>query len=169
MVANSLLSAMLILAAAVMTACAAGSSGEATPEIEARDTVGAIGTVGPTVATTPQSFQVYSSQDAIDAFIAAGLEADAPTPLEVDGHSPLPPTFVEALRFQMPSFGDRTGRVFSFESPADLKAVKAYYEGFTDSQASLVFVKENLLLQISADVPAGTADAYRSALDNLAG
>jgi hypothetical protein len=160
---------VILALAAVTIACSPvpenGAAGEAAPEIEGADA--AIEKTAEATATITRPFRRYSSQDAIDAFIAAGLEAESATPLEVNGHSPLPPTFVEAQRFQMPSSGDRTARVFSFESVSDLQAVKAYYEGITGSQASLVIVKENLLLQVSTSIPANVADAYRNALDSL--
>lgn len=168
-VAAGVLLPVILALAAVTTACSPvqenGATAVTASEIEGTDAA-IEKTVAPT-ATITRPFRRYSSQDAIEAFIAVGLEAEAPTPLELDGHSPLPPTFVEAQRFQMPSSGDRTARVFSFESASDLQAVKAYYEGITGSQASLVIVKENLLLQVSASIPAEVADAYQGALDSL--
>lgn len=171
---NRLVLVTLALLAAATTACALDSGNGAeelsevtTPVIEGAATVALVEKADPSPTITERPFQRYTSQEAIDAFIAAGLEAESPTPLEVDGHSPLPPIFVEALRFQMPSFGDRTGRVFRFESAADLQAIKAYYEAFTGSQASHVFVKDNLLLQVSASMPADAVEAYQDALNSL--
>ena len=116
---------------------------------------------------TKQSFNKHTPQDGINAFVAAGLEVETPVRLEVDGHSPLPPTFVEALRFQIPEFEGRSGRIFSFESAEELQMVSDYYEGIAGTQASYIIVKDNLLVQISDDMPADLAEAYRDALEVL--
>lgn len=149
----------------IATACDIGQKNLAAISGEATQEVKATGTVEPTL--TEKSFQLHTIQDALEAFKAAGLEVQSPVPLEVDGHSPLPLTFVEAQRFQMPAANGRTGRIFSFESEGDLQPVRAYYEQFTGTQANSVIVKDNLLLQIGASMPAELANAYRDALESL--
>lgn len=150
---------------AVVSACNVGQNNSNV--VETREVVQEFESTIVQPTSIERSFQQYSSQNAIDAFKAAGLEVQNPIALVPDDHSPLPPTFVEAQRFQMPALDGRTGRIFSFESENDLQAVQEYYEQFTGAQANLVIVKDNLLLQISAETPADLANAYRDALKTL--
>lgn len=171
---NAIISFMfLLLSMVLLIACGSGQEIDdaqvtvaVVQEVEITKAV-EIDTADGPAKPTESSFYKYTSQDAIDAFVAAGLEADNPVPLELDGHSPLPPTFVEAQRFQMPALEGRSGRIFSFESEGELQMVRDYYEGFTGAQANIVIVSDNLLLQISADAPEELADAYRAALETL--
>lgn len=99
-------------------------------------------------------FDKYTSQDAIDAFQAAGLEAENPTAIDPNEDNPVPKTFVEGQRFLIPSMGeDRGGRVFSFASEGELAQLRDYYEGFSGMLGSWVSVKDNLVLQVSVDLP----------------
>lgn len=147
---------------------------EATVEVEVTRLVEVMVTVTPSpspeASPTAEAaeFQKYTSQDAIDAFIAAGLEAESPEPVDPNDQSPLPKTFVEAQRFFIPSLGeDRGGRVFSFANQRELDIVRDYYEAFTGALASWVFVKDNLIVQIAADYPREQALLYETVLGSL--
>ena len=100
----------LMLSMILSAACVSGQeiddgqgTGGINQEVEITKAVEIATTDNPVVTPTERPFYIFTSQDAIDAFIANGLEVDNPVPLEMDGHSPLPPTFVEAQRFQVPA------------------------------------------------------------------
>lgn len=146
--------------------CACNNAGQSNFDVvETRVTIPETEPIITEPTPTQRSFQKYSSQDAINAFIAAGLELQNPVPLVADEHSPLPPTYVEAQRFQLPALDGRTGRIFSFESKSDMEPVRTYYEQFSGDQASILIVKDNLLLQINADAPTEIANAYRDVFE----
>mgnify|MGYP001117553000 CR=1 FL=1 len=118
--------------------------------------------------SAPREFQRYTSQDAINAFVAAGLEAESPTPIDPNEETLLPKTFVEGQRFLITSLGeDRGGRVFSFENEKELNAIKDYYEAFSGLFGSWVFVEANLVVQIGNDLPKAKAEQYERALAAL--
>ena len=163
-----------LLWAALAVACTAREEDKATEATdsdvqEAANTRAVEPVMTDTIDSVPteQSFNKHTVQDMIGAFRAAGLEVTSPVPLDLDGHSPLPPTFGAALRFQIPEFDGRSGRIFSFESEGELQMVRDYYAGITGTQGSHLFVKDNVLLQFSADMPSELADAYRDALEAL--
>ena len=123
-------------------------------------------TVEPTSA--PLNFSsTITPQDAIDAFKAAGLEAENVRAMTKDDYG-IAPMASEGLRFYIPSLGaDKGGRVMYYEDPAILQAAKTYYEELGKSSAiffSWVFVNENILVQINGDLPEEQALRYQSAL-----
>jgi hypothetical protein len=112
--------------------------------------------------------QPYTSEDAIAAFRTAGLEVGDTIMMDPNENSILPKTWVEAQRFLIPSLGeDRGGRVFSFANDDELKVIQDYYEGFTGVLANWVSVKDNLVLQIGADLPRDKWLEYEAAFQSL--
>lgn len=110
----------------------------------------------------------YTSDDAIDAFRAAGLEVGDTIPMDPNEETLAPKTWVEGQRFLIPSLGeDRGGRVMSFANDADLQVMQDYYEGFSGLLASWVSVKDNLLLQVSVDLPREQWLEYEAAFQSL--
>jgi hypothetical protein len=92
----------------------------------------------------PDTVRVLQSQDVVDAFVAAGLECEDPQPI--------------------------TGRIYIFDNPAELQQARTYYTrlGQDDpNRASWLFVKDNVLVQISGGVPQDQARAYGNALRQL--
>lgn len=117
------------------------------------------------------SFQKWTSSQATEAFVAAGLEAENLTPMTKDDYGMAPLVAVEGTRFFVPSICDDCGgRVMAFDSQEDLDAVKEYYVKLGEGSAlffSWVFVKDNLLVQINGDLPEEQARQYEAALNSL--
>lgn len=109
-----------------------------------------------------------SSTEVVQAFQDAGLEVGESYPVEEEpgwGERPIPKTYTEATRFTIPSLGgDAGGRVFVFATEGDLTAVRGYYEGLDDPLRPYVYVKGNVLLQLTNLLPEAEAERYSAAL-----
>lgn len=144
------------------------------------ESVGILPTRPPTLTDTPEptataeptsASLIFSStitpQDVIDAFKAAGLEAENVRAMTKDDYG-IAPMASEGLRFYIPSLGaDEGGRVMYYEDPVILQAAKTYYEELGKSSSiffSWVFVNGNILVQINGDLPEEQALRYQSAL-----
>ena len=117
----------------------------------------------------PGSTEPPSSADVIQAFRDAGLEVGRSYPVEQEpdwDQRPVPKTYEEATRFEIPSVGeDAGGRVFIFESEEDLIAVRDYYEGLPRSILPYVYAKGKVLLQINRNLPEAEAERYNAVLN----
>jgi uncharacterized membrane protein (UPF0127 family) len=117
----------------------------------------------------PGSTEPPSSADVIQAFRDAGLEVGRSYPVEQEpdwDQRPVPKTYEEASRFEIPSVGeDAGGRVFIFESEEDLIAVRDYYEGLPRSILPYVYAKGKVLLQINRNLPEAEAERYNAVLN----
>jgi uncharacterized membrane protein (UPF0127 family) len=117
----------------------------------------------------PGSTEPPSSADVIQAFRDAGLEVGRSYPVEQEpdwDQRPVPKTYEEASRFEIPSVGeDAGGRVFIFESEEDLVAVRDYYEGLPRSILPYVYAKGKVLLQINRNLPEAEAERYNAVLN----
>lgn len=118
-----------------------------------------------------QPFKKWTSDQAIKAFRAAGLEAEQSRPMTKDDYGMAPMTAIEGTRFLIPSLcEDCGGRVFSFASPEDLEMTRVFYVEIGRASAwlfSWVFVKDNILVQINGDLPEDDANQYQAALDAI--
>lgn len=118
-----------------------------------------------------RNYQKWQSSQVIDAFHAAGLEAEGVRPLEPADYGAAPLVADEGVRFLIPSLGeDRGGRVFNFDTPEELAAMKAYYETLGESNAlffSWVFTRDNILVQITGGLDEAIARQYEAALNNM--
>ena len=66
------------------------------------------------------------------------------------------------------SQGERVGgRVFTFESQEDLEQVREHYEGFEGLFSSQVYVEDEVLVQISGNVPEENAERSGEGLREL--
>ncbi len=110
-----------------------------------------------------------SSAHIVQAFREAGLEVGESYPVEEEPgweQKPVPKTYEEATRFEIPSLGEDTdgstrgGRVFVFESEEDLAAVRDYYEELDSSIGPYVYTQENVLVQIANQLPQAEAERY---------
>ena len=123
------------------------------------------------VATYTPKFIVWNTQQVIDAFIAAGLEAENPSPVTKDDYGLAPMTDIEGTHFFITSLcSDCGGRAFSFATQEDLQLMKDYYDRLSEASAlffSWVFVKGNILVKINGDLPDETARQYKAALNNM--
>jgi len=126
----------------------------------------------PTPEPTPTSvFQKWTSNQAIEAFKVAGLEAEETRPMTQDDYGMAPMLAVEGTRFLIPSLCPSCGgRVLSFASQNDLDATQAYYVELGESSAlffSWTFARGNILVQINGDLPEEKARQYEAALNTL--
>ncbi len=128
--------------------------------------------VGDTVELPqPSTAEPPDSTGVVQAFRDAGLEVGESYPVEQEPgweERPVPRTYEEATRFLVPSLsGDAGGRVFVFESEADLRAVRDFYEGLASSVRPYVYVEGLVLVQISNEVPKGEAERYSTVLREI--
>ncbi len=113
-----------------------------------------------------------SSAEVIQAFRDAGLEVGGSFPVEQEENwdqRPVPKSYEEATRFEIPSLGeDAGGRVFVFGSERELAAVRDYYGGLTEDIRPYVYVEGNVLLQINHLLPEADAERYGAVLEETA-
>jgi len=144
-------------------------------------------TVAPTSTATPEPpeaptatftseprhslFTRWASTDVVQAFKRAGLEAEGIRDMTKEDYGLAPMVARDATRFLIPSLcADCGGRVFSFQSQADLDRTKSYYVEMGRASAiffSWLFVKDNILVQINGDLPEERARQYDQALQSL--
>ena len=107
----------------------------------------------------------------IDAFRAAGLEAESSVAMSKDDYGAAPMRDQGALRFLIPSLcADCGGRVLTFDKADDLQAVKTYYDELGRSSAlffSWTFAHDNILLQINGGLAEDKAKLYEAALNGI--
>ncbi len=130
------------------------------------------GNLEPTAAaTTAQPFIKWTTQQVVDAFLAAGLEVNNPRPMTTDDYGLVPMLAVEGTRFFIPSIcTDCGGRIMSFANQEDLTIVQNYYAQLGRFGAVLfswVYIKDNILVQINGELPEENARMYLVALENL--
>lgn len=113
------------------------------------------------------SSQSYTSQDVIDAFQAAGLEAENPTTMAAEDYGAAP-MVGEGTRFFVPSLGEGSGgRVVVADNAEDRDKLADFYISMGKESALLfswVFVKDNTVVQINGSLDEATARQYEAAL-----
>jgi hypothetical protein len=110
------------------------------------------------------------------AFEEEGLEVGDFYPVEQEpqwNRSPVPKTYEEGTRFEIPSLGrDPGGRVFVFEEQEDLEVMRDYYVQivempiFGPSPHSHLYQDGLVLLQINGQLPKTEADRYGEVLQD---
>jgi hypothetical protein len=105
-----------------------------------------------------------TADEVVSAFREEGLEVGESYPLDEDEvwqafeH---PTGYETATRFRVPSLGKEAGgRVFTFDNEADLREMRAFYEGMGPEVTSHLYEHELILLQINGDMPKTQADRY---------
>jgi hypothetical protein len=105
--------------------------------------------------------------DVVNAFRAAGLEAEDPHPMTVDDYG-FAPYVCDGTRFLIPSLGeDSGGRVFVCRDEDDHESLGAYYEDLGEGSAaffSWVFEEGDVLVQINGELDEATARQYEAAI-----
>ncbi|HDD61369.1 MAG TPA: hypothetical protein ENF22_02405 [Chloroflexi bacterium] len=128
-------------------------------------------TATPEPPTPAPKFQAWTSEQAIEAFKTANLEAENTRPMTKDDYGAAPFVAEEGTRFFIPSLcADCGGRAISFSNREDLDLVKNYYVELGEASSwffSWVFEKDNILIQINGDLPEEQALKYQAALDNM--
>jgi len=125
--------------------------------------------------TAAPAAKTYTTQQVIDAFKVAGLDAGNPRPMIRDDYGPAPMMATDATIFELTSLGPdsqgmRHGRVMAFANAADLAITKAYYVTLGKNSALLfswVYDEANILVQINGDLPQAKAVKYQAALAAL--
>lgn len=125
-----------------------------------------------TITQTPTPvFAIFTTEQALAAFTAAGLEVVDPRPMTKDDYGMAPMTALNGVIFTVPSIcSDCHARLFSCNSQSDLDALKSYYDEMGKASAlffSWTFAKDNLLLQINGDATEELARKYESVLNSL--
>lgn len=140
-------------------------------------TLGAVGcggegaTTSPAAAESAQAPTTPSAQQAVDAFVAAGLPAESVRAMTRDDYG-MAPYVGEGLRFLIPSLGaDAGGRVFT-GAQSDLVKLKDYYDNLGRESAaffSWIFLNEpaGVLVQINGDLPGAEAAKYEDVVRAL--
>lgn len=130
----------------------------------------------PEVTPTPEAsptpaFVVWTADQVVEAFDAAGLEVGQYRPMTHDDYGFAPFVATAGVRFFIPSLcAECGGRIMAFDSPAGLLATKEYYDSLGRESAVLfswTFVRDNILVQINGSLPQDKAEQYRSALEGM--
>ena len=115
--------------------------------------------------------KTYTGQQVVDAFKAAGLEAEGARPMTKADYGLAPFVATEGTRFLIPSLGaDKGGRVMTFASAADLNKTKTFYVELGRNSAALfswTYDSGNILVQINGDLPEVQAKKYQAAMMGL--
>ncbi|HVF00826.1 MAG TPA: hypothetical protein VNA27_05730 [Rubrobacteraceae bacterium] len=163
----------LLLFASLLLIAGCGAEEESSPpeEDEPTTTAPAETTQATTTAETTQATTTASTigpDEVIQAFQNAGLEVGETYPVEAEPgwyETLVPKRYAQAVRFRIPSLGgDAGGRVFVFDSEGDLVATRNYYESLNPPVLPYVYVKDQVLLQITTDLPKAEADRYGAVL-----
>ena len=123
----------------------------------------------PSPSMVPQG--KYTSSDVLAAFRGKGLEVDRPTSLRPNAtsRSEAMRRMTEGVRFYLPSACPNCDVwVYSFPTDSDTHQADLYFKELGESGSfSWVFRKENLLIQLSGEVPVEKANHYGDALQTL--
>lgn len=109
-------------------------------------------------------------QAVIDAFKAAGLEAENTRPMTKEDYG-LAPLGDEGIRFFIPSLGpDKGGRVIFYKDLNYVEKARDFYANLGKESALLftwVFTNGNIVVQINGDLPEEQARKYEQVLNEL--
>ena len=125
----------------------------------------------PTLTPTPVFYR-WEAVKIIRAIRAAGLENENAHLMTAEEYGSIPALAVQGIRFSLPSIcPDCGGLVLSFNDPAALTATETYYAEVTAENnpdlSSWVFVKDNILLQLSGQLSEAQAFRYGAILIRL--
>ena len=122
----------------------------------------------PAAAPFPQK---WTTLHVVQAFKSAGLEAEKSFVMGHKDYGLGPMSADEGRRFLIPSLGpDNGGHIFTFSNAADLDTMRKWYVGLGKSSGaffSYVYVRDNVLVQISGDLADAKAKKYQLALENM--
>lgn len=118
--------------------------------------------------STPIPFNRYTAQDVISAMSAAGVQAQNVQRDLVVGRG-APSTFIDRYIFEIPRIAPAGGQILIFETPAGLSEWQDYIsrlrsDNSTRRDVVYVYVKDNVMLQVNANLTTQEASAYRDAL-----
>lgn len=112
-----------------------------------------------------------TANDVVEAFKNAGLEAEDARNMTAEDYGIAPMKAKEAMRFFIPSLGENAGgRIFLYDKKADLEEMKNYYDELGRTSAlffSWTITKDNILIQISGNLPEEKYNEYKAALESI--
>jgi hypothetical protein len=148
--------------------------GATTTGAQPATTVQASATTEPAATAIPEPSPTteavpLTAERVIEAFKAAGLEAENPTPMGKDDYG-VGPMVGEGMRFFLPSLAEGAGgRVIAVDDADERKRLFDYYNDLKKQSAALfswVYEHENIVLQINGKLPEDQAKKYEEALKN---
>jgi hypothetical protein len=120
---------------------------------------------------TAVPFARFTAQDVVAAFSTAGLEVQGVQRDMAVGRG-APNTFSERYVFEVPRIAPAGGQILVFQSQSDLDAWQQYFaqlraDSATRRDVVYVFVKENVILQVNANLTTQEASAFEDALAGM--
>ncbi|WP_375567266.1 stress protein [Bacillus pumilus] len=107
-----------------------------------------------------------TTDNLIEAFQSAGLEAEKPTDLEQKEFGNIRE---EGKRILIPSLGENAGgRIFKFGNETDLNQAKSYYDELGNAGSmffSHTYSKGNFLLQMNGEMKDSEFEKYKKVMD----
>jgi hypothetical protein len=159
----------ILLLVSVIAACSSGKRPNQPPRQEASPQPAASSNTEATGSAESASFQKWKNAQIIDAFKAAGLEAENPRPMsQPQDYGQIPMIDVEGTQFNMPSLGeDGIGHIYSFASEGEIEKMIKYYSDASTDNFSWVYVKDNILVQLDGRLDEEKAKQYEAAMGNI--
>jgi hypothetical protein len=122
-------------------------------------------------AAPPPPFARYDAQSVIRALNDAGATIQNPIQDTTVGRD-APSTFSDRILFEVPRIAPEGGQILIFRTQGDLQAWVDYIDRLRGDQNTrrsvvYVYVKDNVMLQLSADLTNEEATLYRSAFEAL--
>lgn len=119
----------------------------------------------------PPPFDQLTAQEVVDALKAAGATVQNPIADMVVGRD-APNTFSERIVFQIPSIAPDGGQIVIFRTPGDLQTWQQYVDTLRSDpnerrSVVYVYVHQNALLQLNANLLPDEASRYSTAFSNI--
>lgn len=129
------------------------------------------GALGGQPQPTALPFNLYTPQDALDAFTAAGLDVITPV-REMQVQRGAPSSFSDRFTFVITGVEPGGGQVLSFATPEALNEWLAYIETLradsaTRRDVSYTYTYGNIWIQVNANLVPNVAGAYEAALATM--
>jgi hypothetical protein len=160
---------IVVLSLSIISACSSGKQSNQPPRPEASPQPTASSNAAAEDAPRSASFQKWKNAQIVEAFKAAGLEAENPRPMsKPQDYGKIPTVDVEGTRFAIPSLGeDGGGHIYSFASEDGLEKMVKYYSDASADDFSWVYTKDNILVQIDGRLEEDKAKQYEAAIGNV--
>lgn len=116
---------------------------------------------------TTTAMRPVTGNDVIQFFKGAGLEAENARPLTEAERGKLLPDLCPAVIFDIPSQGDKHGRVFVCADKNKRDAVANYFISLRKANAmfwSWVYVKGSIVVQLNGEIDEAMAKKYEAAI-----
>ena len=125
--------------------------------------------LNPPPEATPIPFALHNSEDVFNAFARAGLQMQNPVKEMNVGARGAPGEFSDRYLFEIPRIAPLGGQIIIFATPQQLQAWQDYIERLRNDSSTrrdvvYVYVKDNVMVQLSASLTTAEANAYRDAL-----